>query len=71
MNIVNGSSILLPSVYGSQDTNWEELYKFNDFVSDLLVNDLKEYYCDDGEYDDIKSLITSHERDNKIKKILK
>jgi hypothetical protein len=64
------NKILLPSVYGSQDTNWLELYKFNNFVSELLIKDLKDYYCDEEEYDEINSIITSHERDKKINEIL-
>ena len=63
------NKILLPSVYGSQDTNWLELYKFNNFVNELLIKDLKEYYCDE-EYDELNSIITSHERDKKINEIL-
>jgi hypothetical protein len=33
--------ILLPSDYGSQDSNWTELYNFNDFVNELLVEDIR------------------------------
>jgi hypothetical protein len=32
---------LMPSNYGSQEDNWISLYKFNDFVNDLLVEDIK------------------------------
>jgi len=33
--------ILLPSDYGSQDSNWTELYNFNNFVNELLVEDIR------------------------------
>ena len=62
--------ILIPSNYGSQDTNWKAQYELNEFVNDLLVEDLKSYYCDEGEYDEINSLVTSHERAKKLNNIL-
>ena len=41
--------LLIPSVYGSQETNWTSQYKLNDFVNDLLIEDMKERVidCDD------------------------
>lgn len=32
---------LMPSNYGSQYNNWNETYLFNDFVNDLLIEDIK------------------------------
>lgn len=62
------NKILMPSNYGSQDTNWKSQYELNEFVNELLVEDLKSYY--DGEDDEINSLITSHERAKKLNSVL-
>jgi len=64
------SRILKPSVYGSQDTNWKAQYELNEFVNDLLIEDLKSYYCDEDEYDEINGMITSHERNKKLNNLL-
>lgn len=67
------SRILKPSVYGSQDTNWKAQYELNEFVNDLLIEDLKSYYCDEDEYEEINEMITSHKinkRDKKLNNLL-
>jgi hypothetical protein len=42
--------ILIPSVYGGQETNFIDTYELNDFVNDLLIEDIKDY-CGDWEDD--------------------
>lgn len=72
------SRLLIPSVYGSQDTNWTAQYRLNDFVNDLLVEDMKEYiedvYDDDEDYySDEREIIKDHfmiKRDKKLNNIL-
>lgn len=64
------SRILKPSVYGSQETNWKAQYELNEFINDLLIDDLKSYYCDEDEYDEINSMVTSHERNKKLNNLL-
>jgi hypothetical protein len=63
---------LIPSEYGSQDSNWTQLYKFNDFVNDLLVEDIKHWYEDgvDGEEAEVLRLHGATIRDRKINSIL-
>ena len=63
---------LMPSEYGSQDSNWTQLYKFNDFVNDLLVEDIKSW-CEDGVDGEEAEVIRLHGatiRDRKINSIL-
>lgn len=69
--------ILLPSNYGTQQTNWCKLYKLNDFVNDLLYSDIKETYekwgDEDEYYNDEREIISLHQvnkRDKTINKIL-
>lgn len=64
------SRILIPSVYGSQDTNWKAQYELNEFVNDLLISDLKSYYCDDSEYEELEAMVKSHERNKKLNNLL-
>jgi len=66
---------LIPSNYGSQEDNWIELYKFNDFVSDILAEDIKFSYERWGQEmpDSAKEVINLHKavkRDRKINMIL-
>ena len=63
---------LMPSDYGSQENNWSYLYKFNDFVNDLLVEDIKGWYEDgtDGEEEEILRLHQAVLRNRKINSIL-
>jgi len=63
--------ILIPSVYGGQETNFTETYELNDFVNDLLIEDIKDY-CDDwGEDADEKAerIIKTHNRNNAIRQL--
>ncbi len=63
--------ILLPSVYGSQETNFTETYLLNDFVNDLLVQDMENEYDDYGE--DVNSekerIIKSHNRNKSLREL--
>jgi hypothetical protein len=65
----NLKKLLIPSVYGSQDANWKEQYELNEFINELLIEDLKNYYYDDC--DEVNSLIKSHERSKKLNTLLK
>jgi hypothetical protein len=67
---------LTPSNYGSQEDNWVELYKFNDFVSDILVQDIKERndrWGDEisGEEKEVINLHKAVKRHRKINSIIK
>lgn len=62
---------LIPSDYGSQDNNWSCLYKFNDFVNDLLVEDIRTWYEGDEEEKEILRIHQGVKRDRKINSILK
>lgn len=70
--------ILLPSDYGSQDSNWTELYNFNDFVNELLVEDIKKKVEDHKRWGNEASVsemeIISHhhqvKRDRKINMLI-
>lgn len=64
------NKILIPSVYGSQDTNWKAQYELNEFVNELLIGDLKAYYCDDDEFSEIEAMVKSHERNKKLNNLL-
>jgi hypothetical protein len=71
------SRLLIPSVYGSQDTNWTAQYRLNDFVNDLLVEDMKSCIDDDDDdedyYSDEREIIKDHfmiKRDKKLNNIL-
>jgi hypothetical protein len=62
----------MKALYGSQDSNWTQLYKFNDFVNDLLVEDIKSW-CEDGVDGEEAEVIRLHGatiRDRKINSIL-
>ena len=64
---------LTPSNYGSQEDNWVELYKFNDFVSDILVQDIKDRWGDEisGEEKEVINLHKAVKRHRKINSIIK
>jgi hypothetical protein len=72
------SRLLIPSVYGSQETNWSAQYRLNDFVNDLLVEDMKEniedvYDDEEDYYSDEREIIKDHfmiKRDKKLNNIL-
>lgn len=65
--------ILLPSVYGSQETNFEETYLLNDLVNDLLINDMENEYDDYDEEDGGNSqkarIIKAHNRNKAIREL--
>jgi len=71
---------LLPSNYGSQETNWTAQYKFNEFVNDILVEDMKNDIDNFGDYDDEddyykqeREIVKDHfmlKRDKKINSVL-
>jgi len=67
----NLKKLLIPSVYGSQDDNWKEQYELNEFINELLIEDLKNYYDGYDDYDEVNSLIKSHERSKKLNMLLK
>ena len=59
---------LLPSDYGSQDTNFSAIYELNEFVNDLLFEDMK----NDSEYDEYseyESIIKRHQRNKNLREI--
>lgn len=60
--------VLMPSVYGGQETNFIETYELNDFVNDLLIEDIK-YDCDDwGDDADERAerIIKTHNRNKAL-----
>lgn len=66
---------LMPSEYGSQEDNWVQLWKFNDFVNDLLVSDIKERSARWGDElsESEREVISAHganKRDRKINSII-
>lgn len=65
--------ILLPSVYGSQETNFTETYLLNDFVNDLLIHDMENEYDDydeEGNETSVKQrIIKSHSRNKAIREL--
>ena len=74
--------LLVPSNYGSQEDNWSETYKFNSFVNDLLVGDMKDKIerhsvwvdaDDEGYLISEKEIVWEHQsivRDRKINQII-
>lgn len=60
---------LMPSDYGSQDDNFVQLYKLNDLVNDLLIEDMKYSYYDEYESEELNSIIRSHQRNKNLKEI--
>jgi hypothetical protein len=61
--------VLIPSVSGGQETNFTETYELNDFVNDLLIEDIKDY-CDDwGEDADERAerIIKTHNRNKTLR----
>jgi hypothetical protein len=63
--------VLMPSVYGGQETNFTETYELNDFVNDLLIEDIKDH-CDDwGEDADERAerIIKTHNRNKALNQL--
>jgi hypothetical protein len=59
---------LLPSDYGSQDTNFSVIYELNEFVNDLLFEDMK----NENDYESIEeyeSIIKKHQRNKNLRDI--
>ena len=63
--------VLMPSVYGGQQTNFIDTYELNDFVNDLLIEDIKDYSNDWGEDADEKSerIIKTHNRNKALNQL--
>ena len=74
---------LMPSAYGSQSDNWVEIYKFNNFVNDIVADSLKKKLGDmqywaslDGDsYEDseLEGIVKSHTmivRDRKLNQLI-
>lgn len=60
---------LMPSDYGTQEDNFLQLYKLNDLVNDLLIEDMKYSYYEDEESEEIDSVIRSHQRNKNLKEL--
>ena len=63
--------VLLPSVYGGQQDNFIDTYELNDFVNDLLVEDIKYYSEEWGEDADERSarILKSHSRNKSLREL--
>lgn len=63
--------ILLPSVYGGQEDNFIETYELNEFVNDLLIEDIKCYSEDWGEDADERSgrILKTHNRNKTLNQL--
>ena len=63
--------ILIPSVYGGQETNFIDTYELNDFVNDLLIEDIKYYSEDWGEDADERSarILKTHNRNKALNQL--
>ena len=61
---------LIPSTYGSQQDNWSELYNFNDFVNDILADNIESW----GEPNSMEVDIINHhkiiKRDRKLNSLI-
>jgi len=60
--------ILVPSDYGSQSENFSEIYELNEFVNDLLIEDIKDTYSEIE--DELDEFINKNKADS-IRRILK
>jgi Mn-dependent DtxR family transcriptional regulator len=63
--------VLIPSVYGGQEDNFIETYELNEFVNDLLIEDIK-YYSDEwGEDADERSarILKAHNRNKTLREL--
>jgi hypothetical protein len=63
--------VLIPSVYGGQQTNFIDTYELNDFVNDLLIEDIKDYSNDWVEDADERSerIIKTHNRNKALNQL--
>lgn len=70
MSLTPLHKILIPSNYGGQETNWAEIYNLNNFINDLLVEDIKEGEFNSKEEKDILNNHKLIKRKRKINSIL-
>lgn len=70
MSINTLNKMLIPSIYGGQKTNWAEIYNLNNFINDLLVEDIKEGEFNSKEEKDILNNHKLVKRNRKINSIL-
>ena len=63
--------LLLPSVYGGQRENFVDTYELNEFVNDLLIEDIKYYSQDWGDEADKRAdrILKTHNRNKALNKL--
>lgn len=63
--------VLLPSVYGGQQDNFIDTYELNEFVNDLLIEDIKYYSEDWGEDADERAdrILKTHNRNKALNQL--
>lgn len=63
--------LLLPSVYGGQEDNFIDTYELNEFVNDLLIEDIKYYSEDCGEDADERAdrILKTHNRNKALNQL--
>jgi len=63
--------LLLPSVYGGQEDNFIDTYELNEFVNDLLIEDIKYYSEDWGEDADERAgrILKTHNRNKALNQL--
>ena len=70
MSLNTLNKMLIPSIYGGQETNCAEIYNLNNFINDLLVEDIKEGGFNSKEEKDILNSHKLIKRKRKINSIL-
>jgi hypothetical protein len=60
---------LMPSDYGSQNDNFTQLYNLNEFVNDLLVEDIKNSYDEEDNESESESILKRHQRNKNLRDI--
>ena len=63
--------LLLPSVYGGQEVNFVDTYELNEFVNDLLIEDIKYYSQDWGDEADKRAdrILKTHNRNKALNQL--
>ena len=63
--------LLLPSVYGGQEVNFVDTYELNEFVNDLLIEDIKCYSQDWGDEADKRAdrILKTHNRNKALNQL--
>lgn len=61
--------ILLPSLYGGQDSNYLHIYNLNEFVNDLLIDDIRTGYYYDDDKREAESILNRHQRNINLRKL--